>query len=113
MRRQRREQSEFMQWVEDHERAWGTREYPGRPILAEILSAKIVVFWKTDDRPTRYTVTLYTGGQDLENAFFRMFFGTASGEFRQPARIFQDQKRYIVKAVRFIFGEVVDDVPRT
>jgi hypothetical protein len=79
--------------------------------LTEILSAKIVIFWKTDERQQRYTITLHPTGQDVEQKFLKLLFGTPVSEFRQPARIFQNQKRYIVKAVRFIFGEVVDDTP--
>jgi hypothetical protein len=108
-RRRKGTQSEFMQWVEAHERSWGTKEYPGKPTLTEILSAKIVIFWKIDDRQNRYTVSLHSGGQDVEQTFLKLLFGTPMSEFKQPVRIFQEQKRYIVKAIRFIFGEVVDD----
>ena len=37
----------FLELVQLHERTWGTETYPGRPSLADLMSASIVVMWVT------------------------------------------------------------------
>lgn len=35
----------FLELVQLHERTWGTETYPGRPSLADLMNASIVVMW--------------------------------------------------------------------
>ncbi|HEX2907097.1 MAG TPA: hypothetical protein VHO69_09575 [Phototrophicaceae bacterium] len=35
----------LIDYVQAHERMWGTEKYTGRPALAEILQAPVVAFW--------------------------------------------------------------------
>jgi hypothetical protein len=35
----------FMEFIQLHERQWGTEQYEGRPSLAELLNAPIVAVW--------------------------------------------------------------------
>ncbi len=39
----------FIEWVQVHEREWGTETYIGRPSLQELLNKPIVVMWSTTD----------------------------------------------------------------
>lgn len=54
----------FIEVIQAHERAWGTESYPGRPTLAELLSAPIVILWQSVD--VRDARTIATVHQDLD-----------------------------------------------
>ncbi len=109
----------FMDYVQHHERTWGTESYKGRPGLADILSAPVVVFWKPEpkaesasrspkdaERDERYVVSLHTDLHDIEEHFVRLIMrGNLISPRRRIVSIFQNQKRVRVKSVKVEFDQ--------
>lgn len=101
--------SEFMKLVEYHEREWGTKSYVGRPKLGEILSSPVVVFWADESKADKYFITLHADLQDIERHLLRLVFRTSiQVPKRRIVRIFEHQKRIIVKRVRLTFDQAPD-----
>ncbi|NWF68467.1 MAG: hypothetical protein HXY40_05225 [Chloroflexi bacterium] len=101
---------QFMDYVQEHERTWGTETYPGRPDLAALLQSPVVVFWqadKTNDKTDmRYTVTLHTTLDDLHEYFSKLIFRSqAKLPNKRVVRIFKAQKPVIVRGIRVVFSE--------
>jgi hypothetical protein len=102
------DETEFMQYVQLHERVWGVRKYKGKPSLSKILASPIVIFWKQEHSDGAiYTVTLHEKYEDIEMLLFKMLFRQGVAEPRKrPVRMFKNQKRFIVTGVRMDFKEV-------
>jgi hypothetical protein len=101
----------FMDWVQLHERAWGSRSYVGRPSLEEILAAPVVTFWRTlkEGKQSPYTVKLYQDLKDVEKYLTRLLFRSGVTPPQESlARIYANQQRITVRAVRILFQEVND-----
>lgn len=103
--------NEFMECVQMHERAWGMETYVNRPPLEKIMAAPVVVFWKSRHKKKAadelWTVTLHADMAALEHHFTSLLFRVTVKPLDKIAvRIFQNQKRVILKGVRFIFNEV-------
>jgi len=97
---------QFMDYVQMHERLWGTDTYTGKPDLQEILEAPIVVFWKQTKRKEQlYTVTLHEDMREIELMFFKMLFRLSvnTSKVKRPMRVFQNQVRMRIKNVRVDF----------
>lgn len=94
----------FMDFVQAHERAWGTESYKGRPALAEIMSSPVVVFWLTDDAEKPYKITLHPDTKSVEKHLLRMIFGT---RFNVPnerlVAIFELQQKLSIRGVKILF----------
>lgn len=100
-------QDEFMDYVQMHERLWGTKTYAGRPTLGDILDASIIIFWKEENRKPPYTITLHEELRDIEILLFKMLFRQGVNQPRKrPVRVFQGRKRIVVKNVRLEFQEI-------
>jgi hypothetical protein len=100
-----RQQPTFVELVEQHERVWGTENYPGRPKLSQILASPVVVFWKSiESKDNRYTVTLHNDLNAVEKHLYRTLFLDTEPPKKRPARIFQNQKRMMIKAVQIVFA---------
>lgn len=94
----------FVGFVELNERAWGTNSYPGRPTLHEILTSKIVAFWRTDQkRDHAYRVTLHTTLRDINNyaSAIVLHSNTRTPE-RRLMRLYVDQRRVVIRGVKLI-----------
>jgi hypothetical protein len=101
----------FMDWVQLHERAWGSRSYAGRPSLEAILNASVVTFWRTlkEGEQPPYTVKLYQDLNEVEKYLTRMVFrSTVTPPKETLARIYAHQKRVTIRSVQIQFQEVDD-----
>lgn len=99
----------FMDWVQLHERAWGSRIYPARPSLEQILSAPVVTFWQAakESKDPPYTIKLYDELKDVEKYLTRLLVRTSvEPPNERLVRIYAHQKRMTIRAVRVLFGEV-------
>jgi hypothetical protein len=81
----------FMGLVEIHERRWGTRQYPGRPSLKEIMELPIVAVWACK---ANFTLTVYRTAEELH----KVITGIVTGKIPNPdhrvlARIYYRQQR--------------------
>lgn len=98
----------FMDWVQLHERAWGSRVYPGRPSLEQILSAPVVTFWQgvKESKDPIYTVRLHEDLRDVEKYLTRLLLRSGvEAPKERLVRIYADKKRMTIRAVRVLFGE--------
>lgn len=97
----------FIEYVEHHERVWGTDNYPNRPSLSQILSAPVVVFWKdVDPKQPRLTITTHDELLDIERYITKLVFRATIDPPRQRLkRIFKDQKRVRIQGVKILFDE--------
>lgn len=76
----------FTEVIELHERKWGTTEYPGRPSLDQLLSAYIVVMWKTGKR---FFLTIHQDAQEVNDLALAVLTGQVADPWdRRLARIF-------------------------
>jgi hypothetical protein len=100
----------LIEYVQDHERAWGNDSYSGRPSLSEILGATVVVLWKpiSKDEP-RLKITLHENLDEVENHFVKLLFraNVAAPDVRLE-RIFKGGKAVIIRGVRINFQESAD-----
>ena len=97
-----------MEYVQDHERVWGTEHYPERPSLADILEAPVVVFWQVlspeNMQNRRMRVTLHDTLDDIEAYYTQLVF---PDNFQPPEerihRIWRNQKRVRISDVTIKF----------
>lgn len=99
----------FMDFVQEHERTWGTETYPGRPELAEILAANVVVFWQSSDTEApHYTITLHQELGELDEHLSKMLFRIGiKPPDRRVARIYKAQKPVSVRGIKIIYSDGV------
>ena len=98
-------QSEFMRFVQLHERAWGDERYPGRPNLTEIMEAPIVIFWEVEGKTDRYSIALYEDIRTLEKFITRMLIlGNVNLPRQRIGRAFLRQKRLRINGVKLVFS---------
>ncbi|GIK28859.1 MAG: hypothetical protein HND48_13335 [Chloroflexi bacterium] len=97
--------------VQEHERQWGTENYPGRLSLAEILNAAVVAFWQTskNGKPLeKPIITVHHNLDDIENWFMksisRAYLETPD---RRLLAVYRNGKAVRVKSVKVTF-EVED-----
>lgn len=98
---------DFMYYIQNHERNWGTDNYHNRPDLAELLSATVVVFWDTKgDHDNRLETTLHNDLDEVGDVLLQMLLRGQVGEkARRPVRIFLNQKRVIPAKINLEFRE--------
>lgn len=94
-----------MGYVQEHERAWGTDEYPARPALADILAATVVAFWQpTKGRDKREIITLHSQLLHIKSYLTHLVINTnAALPDRRLVRVFYQQKPAKIKAVNIEF----------
>jgi hypothetical protein len=109
-RRDRQSSSQgFMDYVQLHERTWGTDSYAGRPDLAAILESPVVVFWQVESKDDRLVVTLHEDLSKVEAYFYKLIFRTTvQSPKRRLVRIYRDKKRIMVRNVHIEFVESDD-----
>jgi hypothetical protein len=99
-------QPTFMDFVQDHERTWGKEGYTGRPDLVEVLNSPVVVFWQSNSKDERPTITLYRNLDELESYFQRILFASnAKPPDRRVLRIFKGQKPVLARGIKVIFSD--------
>lgn len=80
--------------------------YSGRPKLADVLAAPVVVFWKSNANDDRWTITLHDDLRAVEMHFLKMLFRSSiNPPDKRVFRIYHNQKRVIIKHVRVFFAE--------
>ena len=80
----------FTEVIQLHERKWGTTDYPGRPTLDQLLSAYIVVMWKTGKR---FILSVHEDAQEVNDLALAIITGQVPDPLdRRLARIFVSQK---------------------
>lgn len=100
----------FMDYVQEHERTWGTENYADRPNLVDILQAPVVVFWEvlpnndSKSKEMRSAISLHQSLDELEQYFSRLIF-RSSVEIpkRRVERIFSGGKLVRVRGVKVEF----------
>lgn len=106
----------FMDFVQTHERTWGTEDYAGRPDLAELMQAPVVVFWEPiqwdsklrQQQQSRLTVTLHQEVDELHEYFTKLLLRSSVVPDKRVVRIFAQQKPVIVRGIRVIFANGTD-----
>jgi hypothetical protein len=97
---------DFMRLLRLHEQNWGKFQYEGRPTLADLLRAPVVVFWQPVERPTKllYTATTHLDTVELRKYVSRLVIHS---ELEPPknriVHIFVRRKLVQIKGVRLIF----------
>lgn len=102
----------FMDWVQQHEREWGTRSYTGRPSLQAVLDAPVVTFWKSlqEGEQLPYTVKLYQDLKDVEKYLTRLILRPDTNPPKETlVRIYANRKRIMVRGVQIQFQEASDN----
>lgn len=96
-----------MDYVQQHERTWGTETYPSRPDLAAILESPVVVFWQVEGKnEKRAIVSLHQDLTEIEQYFYKLIFRSSVDQPKQRVVvIFRDKKRILVKTVKIEFME--------
>src|SRR5690242_6202714 len=79
-----KEPTNFLVYVQLHERLWGMDTYPERPTLGEMLNAPVAALWypaAEDDKAKkdifkqeRFTVTLHKDLREIETYITRLMF---------------------------------------
>ncbi len=100
----------FLDFVQQHERSWGTETYLNRPTLEQFLSSPVVVFWEAVDAKKdakvgpRYTASLHTSLDDVEAYFVKLLFRV---QLELPknrvVKIFSGQKPVKIKSAKIVF----------
>lgn len=99
----------FMDYVQLHERTWGTENYANRPDLGAILASPVVVFWDIGDENGRHKATLHPDLSDVEKHLLRLLIGARKDPPKQHiAEIFQNQKRMVVGGIKITFKEAAE-----
>lgn len=102
----------FIDYVQHHERIWGTEHYKDRPSLADMLGAGIVVFWQLlgpeNVQNQRFRVTLHETLDEIEDYYTKMVFRSQIEPPKERIhRIWRNQKRVRITnvSVHFTFEE--------
>lgn len=100
----------LLDYIQLHERAWGTDSYPGKPSLEEMLNAPVIVFWaalsesrnlKTNPR---YKATIYEDLSQVENRILKMVFRSqVEAPKERIAKIFRGGNPVKIKSVNVVF----------
>ena len=100
----------FTEYVQAHERAWGTEQYKGKPTLQQILEAKVVCFWYptdtlagTPEENVQYLVTLHPNTKHI-NAYVEHLVWHTKQQLPHSrlAKVFLNQKPLRIKGVKVI-----------
>jgi hypothetical protein len=99
----------YMQLIENHERSWGTEQYPNRPSLSDLLHRPVVAFWSGDDKSskTRLIATVHEKVEDLNDILLNMILAgkVAPSSNRRLSRLFVKHQPVKVKGIRLLVSE--------
>jgi len=100
---------DFMDMVQQHERQWGTEQYPRRPSLHSLMTSPVVVFWHGGEDEKRPIMTLHGDLNDIEKHFLRMLFSQQKSNQRRVAAIYHNHKRMTIRSIQIVFAEAEDE----
>ncbi len=108
------QQNQFIEDVQRHERTWGNQSYTGRPTLADILAAEVVVFWQNPPKnpqvPPVQTISLHPSLDELGRYLARMFLrATATGERKYISKIYAGKRLVKIRSVQVTFEPASTD----
>jgi hypothetical protein len=98
--------AEFLKEVEQHQQAWGSESYTGKPTLEQILKAKVVAFWYPSgtDADIHTTITLHSDLKDINDYIRAIVLHTKT---RLPvvrlARVFVNKQERRIKEITISF----------
>lgn len=107
-------ENDSLKMIELHERTWGEESYPGRPGLADMMKAPVLVFWRQSLRPgrrpdDRYKASIHEGLEDVEAYLTKTLFRlTVKQPERVIARIYINGRRVRVSGITIHFEETGD-----
>lgn len=78
----------FMELVEIHERRWGTKGYPGRPTLKEIMECPIIAVWS---HAGGFTLSAHESPEHINQVVTHLFTET-SLDNRRLVKIFYNRE---------------------
>ncbi|MBC8098583.1 MAG: hypothetical protein H7Y11_04015 [Armatimonadetes bacterium] len=95
-------ETSYIDLVQEHERSWGTDSYAGRPSLAELLSAEVVMFWQlTDPKEKRRVFTLHEDLTELDKYATRtLIYSQNEMPQKRLLAVFIKQKRARIRNVK-------------
>lgn len=100
----------FLDYVQQHERAWGKDSYPGRPKLEQFLASPVVAFWEPMDakknikETPRRTATLHKSLDEIQDHFTKLLFRAhIDPPKNRLVLIFSNQERVRIKSVNIVF----------
>jgi hypothetical protein len=102
----------FIEFIQLHERAWGTEQYPGRPSLAELMESFIVAVWVDDPlidqrhrwAKDRFMLSVHSSADDFHNALAATVLAGKQSftNGRKLSRVFAQQKLVNIAGVRIV-----------
>jgi hypothetical protein len=105
-------EEEFMKYVQEHERQWGTAAYQDRPDLMQIMAAHVVVFWRPMLRnpdpkkpaDNRNVITLHNDMVEVEKYLVtQVMRATLAPPERKFVAAFMNKRKLKVKQVKIVF----------
>ena len=107
--KQKAQEREFMKFVEQHERAWGTEAYKGRPTLAQLMEAKVVVFWHPTSADMNHTATIHKSVEEIDQYVTQLVWH--SSKERLPLlrleAVFVEKVQMHIKTVKVVYEKVL------
>lgn len=82
----------FLDLIEIHERRWGTKQYPGRPTLKELMEYPIVAVW---GQSGNFTLSAYQTAQEINQVITDLFTGKVGAlDIRRLVKLFYKQQPF-------------------
>ena len=105
----------FLEVIQEHERKWGTEQYPNRSTLAELLSAPIVIGWVeplAGKNPTsgstsaRMQLKAYQDADQVNAELYNMVMLSSKTvvPFRKIAQVYVKQQPVTIEGLRLMFA---------
>lgn len=108
----------FLEVIQEHERKWGTEQYPNRSTLAALLSAPIVIGWvepliskfptaaSAVSAPARMQLKAYQDADQVNAELYNMLMlsSKVAVPFRKIAQVYVKQQPVTVEGLRLIFA---------
>lgn len=80
----------FMELVELHERKWGTKQYPGRPTLSQLMRCPFVALWSISGR---FILTVHGTPHELNELVYQAITGQLQEmPDRKLVKVFYEQR---------------------
>jgi len=107
--KQKAQEREFMRFVEQHERAWGTESYKGRPSLNQLLEAKVVAFWHPTSDAMYPTATIHKDIGEINDYVTHLVWHSVKERLPllRLEAVFVNKRQRKIKAVKILYEEDV------
>ncbi len=98
----------FLDLVQAHERTWGTENYPGKPSLADLLNAPVVMVWgAVNPQEARLMMTIHQTLDELNKYATRVLLQTRLElPNRRLVAVYVRQKKAHIRGVSVELGGV-------